>query len=59
VRGFFHSLRPFLAFGFGLFVLAVLGELARAVGQWVGVPLSVVLMLVGIVAVLITARLTS
>ena len=34
MHGFFNSFRPLIRFGFGLFVLALLGALAQAVHRW-------------------------
>jgi hypothetical protein len=56
--GFFHTPQRILKFGLALFVLALFGELAQAVGRCIGVPLGVVLILVGIVAVVLTVKET-
>lgn len=52
--GFLRSLQPFLRFGVGLFALALLGGLVQLVSQWVGVPLFVLFVAVGVAGVLVT-----
>jgi hypothetical protein len=59
MAGFFRSLKPFLSFGLGLAVLAILGGLAQALTRWIGVPLSVFLVPVGITAVVVAVLCVS
>ena len=61
MRSFFEGLRPFVRLGLGLFVLALLGELATRAAHWLGVPPGLlvvgVMVIVGVVAVLLAAIL--
>jgi hypothetical protein len=59
MAGFFPSLQPLLRFGLGLVLFAILGRLAQALTRWIGVPLIVFLVPVGITAVVVAVLCVS